>query len=232
MATDTSGFAPPIEDYALIGDCRSAALVSRDGSIDWLCWPRFDSPACFAALLGRAEHGRWRIGPQQAAVSISRRYRPDTLILETVFETETGSVALIDFMAMHGGDASKPPAVIRIVEGRRGSVAMRLDLALRFDYGAAIPWVTRLEFRPSPAPTWLCCVPRSNCAGSLSPPSPISPSPPASACPSPSATVPRNCRHRPDRMPRRLCATLRRIGPNGPRAAPIAGRGVRRCSVR
>jgi GH15 family glucan-1,4-alpha-glucosidase len=145
MATDTAGFAPPIEDYALIGDCRSAALVSREGSIDWLCWPRFDSPACFAALLGRAEHGRFRIGPQQAAVSVTRRYRPGTLILETVFETETGSVALIDFMAMHGGDASKPPAVIRIVEGRAGSVAMRLDLCVRFDYGLAIPWVTQLE---------------------------------------------------------------------------------------
>ncbi len=140
-----SGFAPAIEDYALIGDCRSAALVSLHGSIDWLCWPRFDSPACFAALLGRAEHGRWSIAPDAEPVGISRRYRPGTLVLETVFDTAAGSVALIDFMAMHGDFAAKPPSVVRIVEGRHGSVAMRLHFALRFDYGQAIPWVTRLE---------------------------------------------------------------------------------------
>jgi GH15 family glucan-1,4-alpha-glucosidase len=145
MPADLTGFAPAIEDYALIGDCRSAALVSRGGSIDWLCWPRFDSPACFAALLGRVEHGHWRIAPQAEPVSISRRYRPGTLILETVFDTAGGSVALIDFMAMHGGDATMPPTLIRIVEGRHGSVAMHLDLALRFDYGLAIPWVTQLD---------------------------------------------------------------------------------------
>ncbi len=141
MQQDMTGFAPAIEDYAMIGDCRTAALVSRDGSIDWLCWPRFDSPACFAAMLGRPEHGRWRIGPQGCEAAISRRYRPDTMILETVFETESGSVVLIDCMAI-GTDHS---SVIRIVEGRRGSVAMHLDLALRFDYGLAIPWVTQLE---------------------------------------------------------------------------------------
>jgi GH15 family glucan-1,4-alpha-glucosidase len=141
MQHDMTGFAPPIEDYALIGDCRSAALVSRDGSIDWLCWPRFDSPACFAALLGRAEHGRWRIGTQRPGAAVSRRYRPGTMILETVFEIDKGSVALIDCMA-YGTDS---PSIIRIVEGRHGSVQMRLDLALRFDYGSAIPWVTRLE---------------------------------------------------------------------------------------
>jgi GH15 family glucan-1,4-alpha-glucosidase len=144
MPLEPMGFAPAIEDYALIGDCRSAALVSRGGSIDWLCWPRFDSAACFAALLGHPEHGRWRIAPEAADCAISRSYRPGTLILETVFDTDTGSVALIDFMAMHGEDATKPPTLIRIVEGRHGSVAMRLDLALRFDYGSAIPWVTQL----------------------------------------------------------------------------------------
>jgi glucoamylase len=143
MAIDPAGFAPAIEDYALIGDCRSAALVSRAGSIDWLCWPRFDSPACLAALLGRAEHGRWRIAPA-AKATVSRRYLPDTLILETVFDTPQGSVALIDFMAHDGEGATLPQSVVRIVEGRSGAVDMRLDLALRFDYGAAIPWVTRL----------------------------------------------------------------------------------------
>jgi GH15 family glucan-1,4-alpha-glucosidase len=141
MPQDMTGFAPPIEDYALIGDCRSAALVSRGGSIDWLCWPRFDSPACFAALLGRPEHGRWRIAPQSAEVTTTRRYRPDTLVVETVFDTEAGSVALIDCMAMGAPSSS----IIRIVEGRRGSVAMAMDMALRFDYGLAIPWVTQLE---------------------------------------------------------------------------------------
>ena len=89
--------ADPIEDYALIGDCKSAALVSRDGSIDWLCWPRFDSEACFAALLGTPEHGRWLVAPQREA-RITRRYRPDTLILETHFETDDGAATLIDFM--------------------------------------------------------------------------------------------------------------------------------------
>jgi GH15 family glucan-1,4-alpha-glucosidase len=143
MQDDMMGFAPAIEDYALIGDCRSAALVSRDGSIDWLCWPRFDSPACFAALLGRPEHGRWRIGPQGPYAAVSRRYRPDTMILETVFDTDAGSVVLIDCMAI-GTDTS---SVIRIVEGRSGNVPMHLDLALRFDYGSAIPWVTQLEDR-------------------------------------------------------------------------------------
>jgi GH15 family glucan-1,4-alpha-glucosidase len=143
MPADT-GFAPAIEEYALIGDCRSAALVSRDGSIDWLCWPRFDSGACFAALLGRAEHGRWRIAPQAADAVVSRRYRAGTMILETLFDTPAGSVALIDFMVMEGDLPGPHPSVVRIVEGRHGSVAMHLDLALRFDYGLAVPWVTRL----------------------------------------------------------------------------------------
>src|SRR2546427_7086412 len=87
-----------IEDYALIGDCESAALVARDGSIDWLCWPRFDSDACFAALLGAPEHGRWLIAPKADAARVTRRYRPDTLILETRFETDEGAATLIDFM--------------------------------------------------------------------------------------------------------------------------------------
>jgi len=132
-----------IEDYAVIGDCHSAALVSREGSIDWLCWPRFDSAACFAALVGTVDNGRWQIAPAEPAIRISRRYRPGTMILETIFDTKDGSVALIDFMTAATGNSS----VVRIVEGRAGQVAMHLDLALRFDYGSAIPWVTRLQHR-------------------------------------------------------------------------------------
>ncbi|HBK06237.1 MAG TPA: glucoamylase [Acetobacteraceae bacterium] len=131
--------AGTIEDYAIIGDCHTAALISKSGSLDWLCWPRFDSPACFAALLGSSDNGRWRIAPQDTPVRITRRYWPDTLILETLFETETGSAALIDFMAVEKN------SVVRIVEGRTGSVEMRFDLAMRFEYGSAVPWVTRLN---------------------------------------------------------------------------------------
>lgn len=131
--------AAAIEDYALIGDCQTAALVAKDGSIDWLCWPRFDSPACFAALLGGPENGRWRIAPAEEPVNVTRRYLPGTMILETLFETATGSVAVTDFMAV------EKASVVRIVEGRTGSVDMRFDLALRFEYGMAVPWVTRLN---------------------------------------------------------------------------------------
>jgi GH15 family glucan-1,4-alpha-glucosidase len=129
--------ASRIEDYALIGDCRSAALVGRDGSIDWLCWPRFDSPACFAALLGRPGNGRWRISPC-ADAAVRRRYRPDTLILETEFETADGVVRLIDFMPVGRGDSD----LVRMVVGRRGRVAMEMEGVLRFDYGAEVPWVS------------------------------------------------------------------------------------------
>jgi GH15 family glucan-1,4-alpha-glucosidase len=130
----------PIEDYALIGDCQTAALVARDGSIDWLCWPDFDSGACFAALLGGAENGRWLIAPCGQA-RVSRRYREDTLVLETEFATPDGTVALIDFMPPRG----KASDVVRIVEGRSGSVEMMTELILRFDYGSVVPWVRRLE---------------------------------------------------------------------------------------
>jgi len=130
----------PIEDYALIGDCRSAALVSREGSIDWLCWPRFDSNACFAALLGTADNGRWLVAPREEA-RVTRRYRSDTLILETRFETRDGAAILVDFMP-YGGERSE---IVRIVHGTRGKLAMQTELILRFGYGAVVPWVTRLE---------------------------------------------------------------------------------------
>jgi GH15 family glucan-1,4-alpha-glucosidase len=126
-----------IEDYALIGDCETAALVSRSGSIDWLCFPRFDSPACFAALLGTAEHGQWRIAPADGVKAVRRRYLGDTLILDTEFATDSGIVSIIDFMPVRSG----LPDVARIVVGRRGRVRMRMDLTIRFDYGSIVPWV-------------------------------------------------------------------------------------------
>jgi GH15 family glucan-1,4-alpha-glucosidase len=128
-----------IEDYALIGDCQSAALISRDGSIDWLCWPRFDSDACFAALLGDESHGCWKIAPIDPKVRIRRRYVPDTLILETTYETASGTAAVIDFMPPRG----RPQHLVRLVVGRSGKVDMRMRLVLRFGYGAVVPWVTR-----------------------------------------------------------------------------------------
>jgi GH15 family glucan-1,4-alpha-glucosidase len=127
-----------IEDYALIGDCQTAALVGRSGSIDWLCWPRFDSAACFASLLGGPENGYWRIAPQAAGFRTKRAYRPDTLILETEFETASGAVTLIDFMPVRGAQSD----LVRIVVGRSGRVPMESEGVLRFDYGASVPWVT------------------------------------------------------------------------------------------
>jgi GH15 family glucan-1,4-alpha-glucosidase len=134
----------PIEDYALIGNTITAALVSRNGSIDWLSLPRFDSPACFAALLGHSGNGRWIIAPRGALRSTERRYRPDTLILETRFRTDEGEVLLIDFMPLPqpGGGIE----VMRIVKGVRGSIAMSLQAIFRFDYGTIVPWVTRRDY--------------------------------------------------------------------------------------
>jgi GH15 family glucan-1,4-alpha-glucosidase len=129
-----------IEDYALIGDCKTAALVGRDGSIDWLCWPRFDSAACFAALLGKADNGRWLIAPKHSPLGVRRRYRPGTLVLETEFQTETGCAAIVDFM---------PPAdgadLVRIVIGRSGRVVFQTELVVRFNYWATVQWVNRLD---------------------------------------------------------------------------------------
>lgn len=130
--------ASRIEDYALIGDLEAAALVSKDGSIDWLCWPRFDSVACFANLLGEPQNGRWLLAPASPAKRIRRQYRKDTLILETDFETPEGSVTLIDFMPPR----EKHSHVIRLVRGTRGQVPMTMEFVLRFDYGKSVPWVT------------------------------------------------------------------------------------------
>ncbi len=132
-----------IEDYALVGDCGTAALIARDGSIDWLCWPRFDSHACFAAVLGSRDNGRWLLRPVQDRARVSRRYRPGTLILETRFETEEGAATVIDFMPLRRSHSH----LVRIVRGERGRVAMCFELVLRFDYGSIVPWVTRLEER-------------------------------------------------------------------------------------
>jgi GH15 family glucan-1,4-alpha-glucosidase len=129
----------PIEDYALIGDTETAALVRRDGSIDWLCLPRFDSGACFAALLGDDDNGCWKLAPIDAPTRTTRRYRGNTMVLETVHETASGAVAVIDFMVPRN-DA---PDLIRIVEGRSGTVALRTEIIIRFDYGASVPWVRR-----------------------------------------------------------------------------------------
>src|SRR6516162_145024 len=130
-----------IEDYAMIGDCLSAALVGRDGSIDWLCWPRFDSSACFAALLGTPENGRWLIAPHGAPSKVSRRYQADTLVLETEFQTETGTATVVDFMPATDGKAD----LVRVVFGRSGEVKFRTELVIRFGYGAIVPWVNRAE---------------------------------------------------------------------------------------
>ena len=133
--------ADRIEDYALIGDCETAALVSLRGSIDWLCWPRFDSGACFAALLGTHQNGRWLLAPVDANARVSRRYRGDTLILETDYETNDGAVRVIDFMPLRDHRSN----VVRTVVGLRGRVAMHTQIIFRFEYGSVVPWVSRLD---------------------------------------------------------------------------------------
>lgn len=148
--------ASPIEDYALIGDCETAALVSRTGSVDWLCFPRFDSGACFAALLGTPEHGRWLLTPVGDIRHIRRRYWKSTLILETEYETDTGIVTLTDWMPPR----TAAPDIVRLVEGKQGQVQMRMELILRFDYGSVVPWVrqTSQGIRATAGPdTVYCC---------------------------------------------------------------------------
>jgi GH15 family glucan-1,4-alpha-glucosidase len=133
--------ASQIEDYAMIGDLGTAALVARDGSIDWLCWPRFDSDACFGALLGKPEHGRWLIAPITGVERVTRRYRPRTLVLETRFETDEGVATLIDFMPPR----KEHSQLIRILRGEKGKITFHSELILRFGYGAIVPWMTRVD---------------------------------------------------------------------------------------
>lgn len=137
VTRNDSVMASLIEDYALIGDCHTAALVGRDGSIDWLCFPRFDSPACFAALVGTAGHGRWLLTPVGSIRQTKRCYRGDSLVLDTTYTTDTGEVTLTDCMPLRSG----LPDLIRVVAGRRGVVRMRTEFAPRFDYGSVTPWV-------------------------------------------------------------------------------------------
>ena len=125
----------------MIGDCETAALVSREGSIDWLCWPNFSSGACFAALLGTRDHGYWKIAPAGKIKAIRRRYDEHTLVVETTFETKDGEVQLVDFMPPRAEHSH----VVRMVRGVRGKVAMQMDLSIRFDYGRTIPWVTSAD---------------------------------------------------------------------------------------
>jgi GH15 family glucan-1,4-alpha-glucosidase len=136
--------ALPIEDYGFIGNMHTGALVGRDGSLDWLCLPRFDSGACFAALLGAPENGRWLIAPREAVRRTTRRYRGETMILETTFETESGAVTLIDFLAITSSETCED--VVRLVRGDRGTVAMMTELIIRFDYGHAVPWIRRQDY--------------------------------------------------------------------------------------
>ncbi len=137
--------AARIEEYALIGDCQTAALVDKSGSIDWLCWPAFSSEACFARILGTDENGYWKIAPCEGEWKTTRKYREHTLIVETVFDCGEGAVRLTDFMPVRGRNS----VVIRIVEGIRGTVRMRMELCLRFDYGRTVPWVRRVAERCS-----------------------------------------------------------------------------------
>ncbi|HXT18207.1 MAG TPA: glycoside hydrolase family 15 protein [Gemmatimonadaceae bacterium] len=144
-----------IEDYAIIGDCETAALVSRMGSIDWLCWPRFDSSACFAALLGSEKNGHWSLAPADPTSRCTRRYRDNSLILETDYETADGAVTVIDFMPLRDGVSN----VVRTVIGKRGRVPMRTEIVLRFDYGSVVPWVSRLDdgtLRAIAGPDMIC----------------------------------------------------------------------------
>jgi len=149
-----------IEDYALIGDMQTAALVCRDGTVDWLCLPRFDSPAVFAGLLGTEEHGFWRLGPVNGpggrpAPADRRRYRGDSLVLESEWDTPRGTVRVIDFMPPRDG----APQLIRIVEGVSGRVPMRSELRMRFSYGWVVPWVHKIDDRTvavaGPDSVWL-----------------------------------------------------------------------------
>ena len=133
--------AERIEDYAIVGDLQTVALIGRSGSVDWLCLPRFDSGSVFSALLGSSEHGHWLIAPASGGHATERRYREDTLILESEWQTDTGRVRVIDFMPQR----ETKPDIVRIVECLEGHVEMRTELVMRFDYGSALPWVRHVD---------------------------------------------------------------------------------------
>ena len=216
-----------IEDYALIGDCKTAALVGRDGSIDWLCWPRFDSAACCAALLGDADNGRWLLAPKDPLLGIERRYRPGTLVLETEFQTETGSAAVIDFMVPADG-----ANLVRTVTGRSGRVVFQTELVVRFNYGATVPWVSRLADDTINVPSAWFCEPRPHCMAKTSKRSASSRSRPESPLPSFSLTDPHSKIHR-----RRLILSTRwpspkRSGANGAIDVPKLALGQKRSNDR
>jgi GH15 family glucan-1,4-alpha-glucosidase len=139
MIDTTKKAYSPIESYAVIGDCETAALVGLDGSIDWLCWPDFSSNACFARLVGTEENGRWLMAPAVEVEKTTRKYRDHTLILETTFESAEFAVMLVDFMPIRGTNSD----IVRIVKGIRGNAPMKMEMSLRFDYGSTVPWVTR-----------------------------------------------------------------------------------------
>ena len=191
-----------IEDYAMIGDCRTAALVGRDGSIDWLCVPRFDSGACFAALVGSPENGRWKLAPAENVEvrKVARRYRPGSMVLETEFTTGSGAVRITDAMAID----SDTPTVARVVEGLRGDVPMRSELTIRFDYGWIVPWVTRHEggIAAIAGPDKMRLRSWVENRGKASPPSPISSLGQGRSSPSPWPGILRPRRRRPVSTPR------------------------------
>src|SRR6476469_1550016 len=168
--SDSKAKSSRIEDYAFVSDTQSGALISRNGCVDWLCLPRFDSGACFAALLGTRDNGHWSFIPKATVTGTNRRYRGDTLILETEVQTNDGTVRYIDFMPPRGTN----PDIIRIVECLEGKVAIRMELIIRFDYGSIIPWVRKshggLEAIAGPASTR-----QSKLAAKISPPWPSFP---------------------------------------------------------
>ncbi len=231
-----------LEDYALLGDRRTAALVSRAGSVDWWCSPRFDAPACFAALLGTPEHGRFLIAPSGATPNgatpdgpagdvPSRRYLPGTMVLETEHETPTGRVRVVDCLAL----GHSRPLLVRLVEGLEGTVDMTVELIVRFDYGSIVPWVRRVDDR------WRADRgsrrPRALHAGAAAR---ARPDVDARSSPSPQGSRSRSCSAGSRRPTRAACPTTRprssrtlpRIGGDGRRGASTRASGASRCCVR
>ena len=219
-----------IEDYGLIGDLQTAALVSREGSVDWLCFPRFDSGACFAALLGDESNGRWLLQPAGAFRAARRRYREDTLILETELETDDGLVRLIDFMPVRDG----APNLVRIVEGVQGRVKMKMDLTIRFDYGSIVPWLRRVDgTRVAIAgPDGLVLRTPVGVEGRTSTPWPSSTCRPARGSRSRSPGFLPTARHRRRSTPRTRSRRPSATGSNGPAPACTRAAGTTTCTGR